>query len=191
VTSSGRLRKNGLTAAEDMVSKMVIFEDQAPSSRRFTRKDFQKLRKSFDGEDLGPSRSIGVKAPRYLQTRSRPERDDPESQFLYSDSGTQAFLLKNFPDLDNDREQKEQAARWAAVINLYFRAGWTDSRIEKELGWEKGTAGSIVQQIRRKIRGLRRNGKAYSPRKPGRPRKITVLPVPETPAPETLVLQAV
>ena len=125
-----------------------------------------------------------------MQTRYRPEQDKPESQFLYCDTGTRAFLLKNFPLLNSDDHQKEQAGKWAAVIYHYFRQGWADSRIERELDWEEDTVGSIVQQIRHKIKGLRPNGRPYSPRKRGRPRKIAVVPVTETPAQETLAKAA-
>jgi hypothetical protein len=132
---------------------------------------------------------MGIEAPKCLWISYRVERNDPESQFLYNDKGTQAFLLANFSLLHTDNYQRFQAKTWAAVIYYYFRKGWPDSRIESELELEKGEVGSIVQQIRRKIKGLRRNGKPYSTRKRGRPRKVVVLLV-ETPAIETPAKQA-
>jgi hypothetical protein len=158
-----------------------IFQDETPSSRRLTRKDHAELRSMYGGDDVRAHHGMGVKKPRRMSVRHRPEESDPASQFLYNDGGTQAFLLKNFPYLQTDSCQKLQAARWAAIIYHYFRLGWVDSRIERELDWGKGEVGSIVQQIRRKIKGLRRNGKPYSQRKRGRPRKVVVLSVAAPP----------
>jgi hypothetical protein len=117
-----------------------------------------------------------------MQAHYRPEQGKPDAQFLYNDAGTRAFLLKTFPLLETDEHQNTQAGRWAVVIYHFFRQGWTDSRIEQELEWEKGAVGYIVQQIRRKIKGLSPNGRPYSGRTRGRPRKITTLAVPETTA---------
>jgi hypothetical protein len=158
-----------------------IFEDETPSSRRLTRKDHNTLR-GLCGDDAFTHHGMGIRKPRQMSVRPRPEQDDPASQFLYNNAGTQEFLLKQFPLWKTDDHQKAQAAKWAAVILYYFRSGWTDSRAEKELEWAKGEVGSIVQQIRRKIKGLRRNGRPYSARKSGRPRKVVVLPVAAPPA---------
>src|SRR5277367_362979 len=154
-----------------------IFHETA-SSRRLTREDYNTLRKHFDGDEENVFFGMGIIAPRSLQVRYRPEKDNPDAQFLYNDVGTRDFLLKTFPLLHTDKAQGAQAGRWAVVISYYFRLGLTDSTIETDAGWDKGSVGSVVQQIRRKIKGLRRNGKPYSERKRGRPRKIVVMPVP-------------
>jgi hypothetical protein len=170
-----------------------IFEVETPSSRKLTKKDYKHLRNfnggGYGGDETVMRRGFAVKAPRILRAACRPEQDDPRAQFLYNNAGTQDFLLKQFPLLKTDEHQKAQAAKWAAVICHYFRLGWTDSRSELELRWEKGSVGSIVQQIRSKIKGLRRNGRPYSARKRGRPQKVVVLPAPDT-ASETPVRQA-
>lgn len=169
---------------------MSIFQDETLTSRRLTRKDHSALRSMYGGDDVRAHHGMGVKKPRRMSTSHRPEENDPASQFLYNDTGTREFLLSNFPLLETDQDQRYQAGRWSAVISYYFRQGWTDSRAEKELEWGKGEVGSIVQQIRRKIKGLRRNGKPYSARKCGRPRKVVVFPVDEIPASEIDVKQA-
>lgn len=141
------------------------------SSRKFTDDDYAVLSSNFDGKEIS-QRGMGIVAPKYLMTRRRAEQYDPKTQFLYNTEGTRNFLLKNFPNLKTDPHERQQARIWGAVIYMFFRQGWGDSRIEDEFGWNHGTVGSIVQQIRRKIKGLRRNGKAYSIRKRGRPRKL-------------------
>jgi len=168
---------------------MAIFESETPSSRRLTRRDHNELR-SLYGDSALVHHGTSVKAPRLVKQRYRPEQDNPQTQFLYSDSGTKDFLLRKFPLLQTDEDQKFYAGRWNAVIHYYFRMGWTDSRVEKELGWNKGEVGSIVQNIRRWIKGLRPNGKAYSTRKRGRPRKVVAMPIPDTTPVEMPVKQA-
>src|SRR5437868_13045195 len=107
-----------------------IFQDETPSSRRLNREDYETLRGNFDGEDSNMYRGMSIVAPRRLQVRYRPEKDNPQAQFLYNNAGTQSFLLHNFPLLEADKDQKTQAGRWAAVISLYFRQGLSDSCIE-------------------------------------------------------------
>lgn len=141
--------------------------------RKFSPEENKALRSHFDGDDLiMAGRGLEVKTPRILSTRRRPEESQEGAQFLYNDAGTSQFLLSVFPKLHTDPHQRTQAAVWGATIYAYFRQGWGDTRIERDFGWQRGSVGSIVQQIRRKIKGLRRNGKSYSIRKRGRPRKI-------------------
>ncbi len=140
------------------------------SSRKFTDDDYDILMGTVGAEVIA-QRGMGIKAPRYLRVYRREEEFHSETLFLYNDEGTRKFLLANFPNLGKDARQREQARVWVTVIYAYFRKGWGDARIEFSYGWKKGTAGSIVQQIRRKIKGLRRNGKPYSTRKRGRPRR--------------------
>src|SRR5882762_4684494 len=142
------------------------------SSRKLSRKDNKRLRQRFDADDTNVFTGMGIKAPRYLQIQRRPEEE--AAPFLYNDTGTKEFLLKCFPRLaSKDPDHFHQAAFWYEVIHLYWRLGWTDRRIEEERGplFFASKVGYTVQQIRRKIKGLRRNGKPYSTRKRGRPRK--------------------
>ena len=133
--------------------------------------DNHRLRGSFDGSEPIMNKGAGVISPPGSIVRDRREKWDPQSKFLYDNEGTQKFLLANFPRLETDLYDRFQSKRWATVICLYWRCGQCDSEIEFAVGWRKGEVGSVVQQIRRKIKGLRRNGKAYSARPPGRPRK--------------------
>jgi len=64
------------------------------------------------------------------------------------------------------------ASNWRIVIDRYFVKGQSDHKIETEERWRPGTVGSIVQKIRRAIVKKRSDGKPWSTRKPGRPKKI-------------------
>ena len=141
------------------------------NSRRLTDSDYETLRETFDGDEGIVCGGMGIIAPRINQTHRRKEENEKRSQFLYSDAGTRRFLLRLFPLLKTDPYDRDQARIWATVIYRYFRLGEADRSIEESLGWDSGTVSSTVQQIRRKIRGLRRNGKPYSKRPRGRPRK--------------------
>jgi hypothetical protein len=65
----------------------------------------------------------------------------------------------------------EIARRWKTVIRRYFVQGQSDHKIEIEYGWKPGTVGQIVQKIRRALDKKRADGKPWSFRKPGRPKK--------------------
>jgi len=153
---------------------MSSISPETATSRKFTKQDNSVLRDIFGGDDARAFGGMSIVAPRGLQPKTRPEADDPRARFLYNDRETRAFLLRNFPDLDNDRLQRLEAGKWLAVIHYYFRMGLPDSTIEAELDWYHGNVGSIVQKIRRKIRGLRPWGKPYSLRKRGRPKKSEI-----------------
>ncbi len=145
--------------------------------RKFNENNYLLLRSVFDkGDPI--FRGLESKEPRYLQRKKRPEEDT--APFLYNDTGTKQFLLKCFPRLAvRDRDHVHQAAFWYEIIVLYWRMGWSNRLIYEEACDERrGHEFSIsridytVQQIRRKIKGLRRNGKPYSTRPSGRPKKI-------------------
>ena len=146
-------------------------QNEELNSRRLTDSDYETLREVFGGDESIMCGGMGIIAPRINQRHRRKEENEKRSQFLYSDAGTRRFLLKLFPLLKTDNYDRYQAQIWATVIYRYFRRGEADRSIEESLGWDAGSVSSTVQQIRRKIRGLRRNGKPYSKRPRGRPRK--------------------
>ena len=65
------------------------------------------------------------------------------------------------------------ARTWKIVISRYFIKSQSDRKIENEHEWKPGTVGSIVQKIRRALDKRRADGKSWSSRKPGRPKKTT------------------
>jgi len=138
--------------------------------RKPTPEENNALRELFDGDDQFWE-GMQVVRPRTLQVKHRKEEDT--APFLYNDRGTVDFLRRCFPGLPENRDHLHQAKFWYAVIHYYFRMGMTNRAIQQERGFifERSRIDYTVQQIRRKIKGLRRNGKAYSTRPRGRPRK--------------------
>lgn len=152
-----------------------IFQNETPTSRKLTRDDNEQLRGSFDGSESVMARGFGVVAPRELHQTTRCDENDPHDPYWFNNkSAVRRFLLNRFPKMATDRSQQHSAAKWLEVINRYFRMGEAGSRIEEDLldefGWTI-SAECVVQQIRRCRQGLRPNGKSYSTRKRGRPRK--------------------
>ena len=70
-----------------------------------------------------------------------------------------------------------QASIWATVIVRWLRMGHTDTRIEMEHHWKKGTVGSIVQKMRRVMRGERQDGVTRTGKPRGRPKKPRLDPI--------------
>jgi hypothetical protein len=67
-----------------------------------------------------------------------------------------------------------RAEIWVTVISRYFLAGQTDTTIEMQCDWKKGTVGQIAQKIRRLTAGQRQDGLPRTGRPRGRPKKISV-----------------
>jgi hypothetical protein len=159
---------------------MSIFQNETLTSRKLTRKDNQRLRGNFDGDDAVMCRGFGIVAPRCLQETLRCDESDPcDPHWFNNDSTVRDFLLKRFPQMADDRNQRRSAAKWHEVISRYFKMGLAARRIEADLKDEQGwtiSVDCVVQQIRRCRQGLRPNGKPYSIRKRGRPRKPEVRP---------------
>jgi hypothetical protein len=65
------------------------------------------------------------------------------------------------------------AAKWFIVIRYWFVAHWNDSKIEQLYEWKSGECGSIVQKIRRALRGDRLDGRRRTGRSRGRPKMVS------------------
>lgn len=81
------------------------------------------------------------------------------------------ILLRAFPRLTTNDRQRESAARWATVIHLYFRMGYTRPQIAHEIGSTTGKIHSLIRSIIRVSNGLRADGTGKLQGKRGRPRK--------------------
>jgi hypothetical protein len=88
-----------------------------------------------------------------------------------SDKAIKSLLLRSFPKLATDPKQREAAGRWAAVINLYFRLGYTRSQVAEEIGSSSGKVHGVIRNISRVINGLRANGSGLRGGKRGRRKK--------------------
>jgi len=155
------------------------------------RDTFRELRKDYaDGSEpfMRGHQIIKIRQP----PRIRRE------YWVNSEKRVHVFLLRLFPKtricvFKNKQERRaatkqlERAALYGAVIQLYFRAGLTASRVASAINREEeahlfdykapkklitvARVNRIVQDIRTAARGERRDGKPRSFGKPGRPRK--------------------
>lgn len=68
------------------------------------------------------------------------------------------LLLKTFPKMATSKVQRASAARWGAVIHLYFRMGYTRSQIAEEIGSTAVKVHGVIRSILRVSKGLRADG---------------------------------
>ncbi len=87
------------------------------------------------------------------------------------------FPVKNYVSVTGCRcracRETMMAAKWLIVIQKWFLAYWNDSKIEQQYGWKPGECGSIVQKIRRAVRGDRLDGRQRTGRPRGRPKIVS------------------
>lgn len=86
-------------------------------------------------------------------------------------SKIQAILLCSFPKLKTDSRQRNAAARWTWVIQLYFRMGYTYTQVAEEIGSSPTKIDSVIRSIKRAAQGRSANGSGLLGRKRGRPKK--------------------
>jgi len=87
-----------------------------------------------------------------------------------SDKGIQEVLLRAFPELSTNDAQRDAAARWTRVIQLYFRTGYTRKQITEEMDLTASQINNCLCRILRVGKGLRTNGKPRGGKR-GRPKK--------------------
>lgn len=78
--------------------------------------------------------------------------------WVYHDSEIRTVLLRAFPKLATDEKQREAAARWGAVIHLYYKMRYTSSQVAQELGTSTLKIKNVLRSISRVSKGLRANG---------------------------------
>lgn len=79
-------------------------------------------------------------------------------------------LLRSFPKLETDPEQRQQAAIWARVIYLYWLNGSTQGEIAAHMELKESRVKNLVRSIRRALSDRKANGKPRGFRRTGRPR---------------------
>lgn len=84
------------------------------------------------------------------------------------------LLLKTFPKMATDSRQHDSAARWGAVIHLYFRMGYTRSQIAEEIGSTSVKIHGIIRSILRVSKGIRADGRGPLGRPKGRPKNAAL-----------------
>ena len=138
---------------------------------------YKQLRKKFDGADsfVDGGHTVGGKP-----STSHTERVAKTPEWANDDEQVRLLLLKVFPKLETDEKQRARAAKWAQFIHLYFRMGWTASRIALELRVTTKYVEDTVYHIRRAVNGKRADtGEQRGIRPRGRPRKNNAtLPAP-------------
>lgn len=88
-----------------------------------------------------------------------------------SDKKIQVLVARAFPKIRDSERQREAAARWVAVIHLYFRMGYTRSQIAEELGSTVAKVHGVIRSILRVSNGLRADGSGKLGNPKGRPRR--------------------
>jgi Trp operon repressor len=128
-------------------------------------KDYQQLRKVFEGGDPFVSRGHQI-----VELRRR-KRTVPA--WTRSDKEIRKVLLQSFPKLMINQKQRDRAARWARIIHLYFRLQWTSRQVAEELNITASAALTITRSILRAANGLKANGTgARGVRPKGRPKLV-------------------
>jgi hypothetical protein len=126
-------------------------------------KDFQQLRKVFEGGDpfmTGGHQVVGMR---------KRKRVIPE--WTRNNKIVRELLLRSFPKLLTNPKQRAAASRWARIIHLFFRLQWTHRQVAEELGATPGCIHTAITGIKRVAVGRRYDNRALLGAKPvGRPR---------------------
>ena len=103
-------------------------------------------------------------------------------EWTFSNSEIQKLIRRSFPNWQNNPRQQTDAERWAMVINLYYRNGYTFSQVAEEMCSTPCKIRGVIRSIQRAAAGLqansnkpRTNNRGKNPlsrRKPGKPQII-------------------
>ena len=115
----------------------------------------KELLRMFPDEDLQDIRGF-LSGFQIKNTRTGYGREVPE--WACTRVGIQEVLLRAFPRLQTDVNQRKHAGRWAQIINLYFLQGWSAEEVAEELGQSRASIKMLVMGIDRTSRGLTVNG---------------------------------
>lgn len=123
-------------------------------------KAFGTLRRKFDGSDSFMS-GHQIKNSAGATQHARRLRRIPV--WALDDRKLREILLRAFPRLSDDPEQRAGASRWARIVNLYFRMGSTTFRVSEELDLTVKAVENILWRMNKtanremKPRGRKRN----------------------------------
>lgn len=129
-----------------------------------TRDTFLELRGKLDGQDPFMTGGHQIIQPR------TSDRVTPE--WAKSDVEIQKILLRSFPELKPTPSVRVRAARWAVIIQLYYRMHMSRSQVAAQTKLSKATTDRLIQSISRAAQGRRADGTGMLTGKPkGRPKK--------------------
>lgn len=132
---------------------------------------FEQLRKKFDGSD--PFISQGHQIIKSAGATRHATRLSKVPEWARDDGKVQALLLRSFPKLKEDPRQRTRAARWALVINLYYRMGCTQNHIAEEMKISPQVVNQLLVRINRVATGTSSSHPARRSNRPrGRPKKL-------------------
>jgi hypothetical protein len=134
-----------------------------------SKKDMAKMRKKMDGSE-GFMKAHQIKKVRVLFG----QKDTPE--WASNDAEVRVILLRVFPKLATDWEQRKRAARWNQAIMLVYRMGLPYNHAAAEMGVTVDTVRSLLRNIRRAA--LNKRSDTNQPRKGKRGRPMPLLPNP-------------
>jgi hypothetical protein len=135
------------------------------------KRDFRKLRTKFDGNDS--FMTGGHQIIKSAGATLHADRMAKVPVWAMHDGKIRELLLRSFPKLATNETQRSKAARWARVIQLYYRVGWTRNKIADELGMSLGALTSLLRSIKRASEGRRANGSGQLGMAPvGRPKSV-------------------
>lgn len=123
----------------------------------------KQLGQSFDYRDEFLGGHQVVKARTY-------KRQTP--LWALNDVKIKQLILRSFPKTQTSATQRAAASRWASVIHLYFRMGYTRAQIAHEIGSTVTKVHGIIRSILRVSKGLRADGQGKLKGSRGRPKKL-------------------
>jgi hypothetical protein len=137
---------------------------------------FGELRQSIDSND--PFMTGGHQI---MKARKRQQASAPA--WAEDDAAVRDLLKRVFPKLLTDAKQRKRAARWAAVIQMYYRVGMSRDHIAVELKTTSNGIRSVLQRVRWAAEGKTTPHGGWSPsvrgiRPRGRPKKIAIPSAP-------------
>lgn len=129
---------------------------------------FGQLRKVFDGDDQFVSG--GHQVVKSAGATRHATRVSKTPEWALSNEQVQALLLRSFPKLATDPKQRERAGRWAQIIQLYYRAAWTENQIAEEMNMSIDRVRYFIRAIKWASDGkIARGGTERTGKPVGRP----------------------
>lgn len=107
--------------------------------------DLKQLRKKIDGDDPFMSHGYEIKKIR--------TREKVAPVWVTSDVKLRKLLNEVFPKWRTEATQRKRAARWAAIITLFYRMGMSKAQVAAELKTTPTVINRVLQTIRARGEG--------------------------------------
>lgn len=82
----------------------------------------------------------------------------PVPAWALNDKTVRKMIVRAFPRMFEDAAAHASASRWASVIQLYFRLGYTRTQVAEEIGSSAQKISGVIRSILRASKGLRADG---------------------------------